>query len=257
MTRFALLILVLFSLISGACSRRTDKLDHSNLIPEKEMVSILTDIHISDGLLTLPKIHEMYSSLDTTKAYIQVIEKHGYSKAAWDKTLKYYFIRKPKNLINIYDKVLGILSERESLEEKAVLIEQTRISNLWKGKDLYCYPELSTTDSARFDLNLTVTGSFALEFSATLFPDDQSVNPRFTAYTCNADSVETGKKKYVNAINYIKDGRPHTYRIVISVPEKARLQFIGNLYYFDNHPDDCEKHMIIRTISFTYSSVVL
>lgn len=257
MTRLALFILILFSLIEGACSRRTDKLDHSYMIPEKELVSILTDIYISDGLLTLPKIHDMYSSLDSVTAYIQVIEKHGYSKATWDKTLKYYFIRKPKTLINIYDKVLGILSERESLEEKAVLVEQARISNLWKGKDLYYYPELSTTDSTRFDLNLTVAGTFALEFTTTLFPDDQSLNTRLNAYTCNADSLETGKKKYVRAINYIKDGRPHTYRIVISVPEKSKLQFRGNLFYFDNHPDDGEKHMIIRTISFTYSSVVL
>lgn len=227
------------------------------MIPEKELVSILTDIYISDGLLTMPKIHDMYSSLDSIETYIQVIKTHGYSKAAWDKTLKYYFIRKPKNLISIYDKVLGILSEKESLEEKAVLLEQARISNLWRGKDLYYYPGFSINDTARFDLNLTVVGTFALEFTATLFPDDQSVNTRIFAYTCNADSLATGKKTYLREIKYIKDGRPHTYRIVVSVPEQTKLQFRGNLYYFDNHPDDGEKHISIRTISFTYSSVVL
>ena len=67
----------------------------------------MTDIHLADGLLILPKIKTMYSSLDSITAYTQIIEKHGYTKEIMDKTMKYYFIKDPKKLNKIYDQVLG------------------------------------------------------------------------------------------------------------------------------------------------------
>jgi len=254
MTRFVLLILIVLSFIAGSCSSRKNKLDHSNLIPEKELVSLLNDIYISGGLLTLPKINAMYSSLDSISTYIQVIEKHGYTKQTMDKTIKYYLVKNPKKLIKIYDQVLGILSEKESLAEKATLLEQARISNLWRGKDLYSFPDSSEINPGTFEINPGVTGTYTLQFTATLFPDDQSVNPRITVYSCNSDSIETGKRKYIKTINYIKDGQPHTYSLVLIVPDKTKQQFRGCFFDFDNHPDEWAKHLIIRAISFTYSS---
>lgn len=254
MTRFTLLILLFLSLVTGSCSGRKNKLNQSNLIPEKELVPLLADIYITDGLLTLPKIHAMYSSLDSIATYIQVIEKHGYTKETMDRTIKYYFIKNPKKLIKIYDQVLGILSEKESLAVKALLLEQAHISNLWRGKDIYSIPDSLATDPGIFDINLGVTGTYTLVFNVTLSPDDQSVNPRLTAYTCNPDSIDTGKKKYIKTINYIKDGRSHTYRLIVNVPDNTKLQFRGCLFDLDNHPDAWTKHLIIRAISFTYSS---
>src|ERR1035437_8251380 len=107
--RFALLMLMMISLLTGSCSGRKNKLDDKNLIPEKELVSLLTDIHLADGLLTLPKINSWTSSLDSISTYYQVIEKHGYTKEIMDKTIKYYFINDPQKLNKIYDQVLGIL----------------------------------------------------------------------------------------------------------------------------------------------------
>jgi hypothetical protein len=91
-------------------------------------------------------------------------------------------------------------------------------------------------------------------FSVTLFPDDQSVNPRITAYSCHPDSIETGKRNYFETINYIKDGQPHTYTLIVSVPKNTTLHFKGWLYDFDNHPDEWEKHVSIENISITYTS---
>lgn len=252
-----ILILILFSLIAGSCSSRKNKPDNRNLIPEKELVSILTDVHIAGGLLTLPEIRYMFSSLDSITTYYQIIEKHGYSKETMDKTLKYYFIKNPKKLIKIYDQVLGILSESESLVEKEVIVEQGRINNQWTGKEYYFSPDLSVSDSARFDIPLNRTGIYTLIFSVILFPDDQSVNPRITAYSCHPDSIETGKRDYIETINYIKDGQPHTYTLILKVPENKALHFRGRFYDFDNRPDEWEKHVIIENISFTYTSAAV
>jgi hypothetical protein len=253
MTRFTLLILILFSLIGGSCSGRKNKLDRSNLIPEKELVSILKDVYISNGLLTLPSIRHWFPSLDSLSLYQQITEKHGYSKESMDKTMKFYFIKKPKKLIKIYDQLLGIISEQESLIEKELILLQGHISNLWTGKEYYSFPDPSANDSTQFDIPLKAAGIYKLKFSATLFPDDQSVNPRITAYSCHSDSIETGKKNYIKTINYIKDGQPHTYTLIVNVPDNANLHLKGRFYDFDNRTDVWEKHVRIENISITFT----
>ena len=40
--------------------------------------------------------------------------------------MKYYFIKNPKKLIKIYDQVLGILSEMESLVEKEAVMAEAQ-----------------------------------------------------------------------------------------------------------------------------------
>jgi hypothetical protein len=257
MIRFAFLILILFSLLAGSCSDRKNKPDKRNLIPEKELVPILVDIHIANGLFTLQKINFWYSSLDSITSYYQIIEKHGYTKEIMDKTMKYYFLNNPRRLNKIYDQALVILSEMESRVEKESIIEQGRISKLWPGRDFYSFPNTTGNDSTLFDITLIRTGIYTLSFSATLYPDDQSVNPRVIAYLSHPDSIETGRRRYIKTIVYIKDGQPHTYILTVPVPEKTILHLRGWLYNFDNLPYGLEKHAKIENISFTYRSVAV
>jgi hypothetical protein len=254
MTRIAFLILIIISVMAGSCTGRKSKLDRKNLIPEKEMISIMTDIHLADGLLSIPSINSKYSSLDSVIAYSQVIQKHGYTKEMMDKTMKYYFIKEPKKLIRIYDKVQSILSEMDSRVEKESIIFLARVSNQWPGKDFYSIPSLKGNDSTRFDVILPKSGYYNLTFSVTLYPDDQSVNPRPTAYTIPIDSLDSGKKMYGKSINYLKDGRPHTYNLNFHIPENKIRHLRGWLYDFDNTSLVQEKHIKIENITLTYSS---
>jgi hypothetical protein len=227
------------------------------MIPEKELTSIITDLYISDGLLTLPRINHWYYQLDSLSVYKTVIEKHGYTKEAMDKTLKYYFIKKPKKLIKIYDQVLAVLSEMESRYEKEVILMQSKLSNLWKGKDIYAFPDASGNDSTDFAITVVNPSSYTLKFTVTLYPDDQAINPRMTAYTCNPDSIETGKRHYYKTISYIKDGQPHTYSLIINALKKSDYHFRGLLFNSDKVQDDCGRHLTIEDISFTYTTAAL
>jgi hypothetical protein len=257
MTRFAFLILIIISLMNGSCSGRKNKLDKRNMIPEKELVSVLTDIHISEGLLILPKINYRYNTHDTINSYSLVLEKHGYSKEDMDRTIKYYFIKNPKKLIKIYDQVLGILSENESLVNKELNIERSHFENLWPGKDFYSFPDLSGNDSTMFDININKAGVYTLTFTVSLFPDDQSSKPRLTLYSCNPDSIETGKRRYIKTVDYIKDGRPHTYILTVPVQESTVYHLRGWLYDFDNPSLSLKKHVKIENISLAFSAMVV
>jgi hypothetical protein len=257
MTRFILLILILLTVAAGACSSRKNKLDHRNMIPEKELTSIITDLYISDGLLTLPRIHHWYSPLDSLSTYNEVIVKHGYTKEAMDKTMKYYFIKNPKKLIKIYDEVLAVLSEMESRYQKEVTIMQSKISNLWSGPEFYSSFDSSEADSTDFDTNVGTSGVYALTFTVTVYPYDESVNPRLTAFTCHPDSIDTGKRHYIKTINYIKDGLPHTYYVTVNVLNRSDYHLRGLLYDYDNCQEGWGKHFTIEKIYYTYSSLAL
>jgi hypothetical protein len=255
MIRFTFLILILYSLIACSCSGRKSKLDRKNLIPEDELVSILTETYITDGLLATSNIRSMFSSFDSLSVYNHIFEEHGYSQEIMDKTIKYYFIKNPRKLIKIYDKVLGILSEMESRVEKEIVLSKEHTLNLWPGQEFYSFPDPSGSDSTKFEITLMKTGTYRLSVTATLSPDDQSVNPRITAFSCHPDSIETGKRDYIKPFYFIKDGRPHTYTIIFNVAVKKTLYIRGCLYDYDNHPDDWAKHMILQNISITHSLV--
>jgi hypothetical protein len=256
MVRLTFFMVIIIALIAGGCFGGKSKPDKKNLIPDKDLISLLTDIHIADGLLTLPRINGWFSNFDSITTYVQVIEKHGYTKEMMDKTMNYYFVNDPKKLNKIYDQVLGILSEMESRIKKQSAVELAKISNLWRGKDFYSFPSASGKDSTMFDATLNRPGLYKLTFSVTLFPEDQSVNPRPFAYTCSADSIETGKRRYLTSIEYLKDGRPHTYNLPFQVT--STLSYMkGWLIYFENQHDDLVKHIHIENISLTFSSQVV
>ena len=87
-----------------------------------------------------------------------------------DKTMKYYFIKNPKKLIKIYDKVLGILSEMESRVQKDIQKSKPVPDNLWPGHESYSFPDPSGADSAFFDISLTKPGSYTLYCKGHSFP---------------------------------------------------------------------------------------
>jgi hypothetical protein len=197
-----------------------------------------------------------YNGLDSISTYNYIIEKHGYTREAFDKTLKYYFFKNPKKLIKIYDKVLGILSEMESRAQKDLTKIKEHSGGVWLGFDSYFYPDPSGSDSVHFDLTLTRAGVYTLTSTVILFPDDQSLNPRFTAFSCHPDSISTGRRDYIKTpVRYIKDGQPHRYSFVFKVPVKTSLHVRGKLYDYDNNPGIWEKHLIIKNISVIYSLV--
>ena len=252
-TRVAFAALILISLLIGGCGRQKIKVDKKNLIPEKELISLLVDIYIADGLLSDQRIKLRFSSLDSISAYYQVIENHGYTKEMMDKTMQYYFKKDSKQLNKIYDQVLGILSEMESRVQKDYRNEQIRLSNLWPGKDFYAMPSITGKDSANFVLPDTKPGTYTISFTTILYPDDQTINPRPGIYLVAHDSLLTGKREYFKSFEYLKDGRPHTYNIVMNVPHDKTIEIRGSL--FDVHNMNVMwRHYIIENIVLTFKA---
>jgi hypothetical protein len=257
MIRFITISLLILLLISGSCSSRKNRVEHSNLIPEKELVDLITELYLTDGLLSIPKTSQLYSLSDTLKAHLDVLKMHGYTKEIMDMTLKYYYIKKPKELIKIYDQALGILSEMQSRYEAEVAQIQSRIANIWDGESSYLLPEIPANDSASFVLKAKSQGVYSLTYTVTLSPVDQSFNTRPLVYMCHPDSISTGKRHYVETIKYIKDGLPHIYNLNIKVLEKSNFYIRGLFYDSENGPDKSDGVLRIEKINLTFTPGLL
>lgn len=256
MLRFKSIVLPLaFFLLLPAVSCHNKvkaKAEHKNIIPENELISILTDFYIADGLFSLPEIRSRFSYRDSVLNYIDIIESHGYTYDAMNSTIKYYFVRKPKKLIKIYDEVVAKLTELESMYEQEVASAEAASKNLWKGKQAYIFPDTSLSSGTEFSLPINSLITFTLEFTITVFPYDETINPCFTAWYCNADSSDTGRRTWLPTIKYLKDGQPHTYTITEKPGFKGSVLLKGLLLDSGNNPPASGIHATISKITFTY-----
>jgi len=241
--KFLIASMLVLLLSFNSCTNEKDQ----ELIPEDVFSDILYEVHLGNGLLTEPEVRNIFSERDTLRNYLDIIDRYGYSKEQMENTLNYYFSKKPKKLIKIYDRNIGKLSEMESLLLKAQQ-PVPDFTNLWQGKTGFYFPDTITNRKLHFKQILQTSGSYILNFSATVYPDDPSFNPHFTVLTFNADSLETGKKNYMSCTKYFKDGLPHTYSVTIRVNDQFPVVLSVNFFNHNNSPELGQPHAKISDI---------
>jgi len=241
---------VFFVIMAVACKNNGGS-EKGNIIPEKTLISILTDVYLADGLLSLDQINDMFSSRDSVTNYIGIIESYGYTKRSMDNTIKYYIIKKPKRLIRIYDQALSRLSKMESLlRDDPALTEGSEPAQVMVDSS-HILPDPEGAEKPGFDFVLTPSGYYNLEFTVTVYPDDKSVNPCFTAILSSADTTRLQTLKYLPTINYQKNGLPYTHAVSGKIEGNETLLLKGWFYDYENKPDIQGQHAIIENISFS------
>lgn len=240
--------LMLCALAAASCVNPKDKIPHDDLIPEKTFISILGDIYLANGMLSVPDVRRQFASRDSVLNFIDIIENYGYSYEKMNNTLNYYFISKPKKLIRIYDQVIGKMTEMESAMQEQILRQSQAESRRATMTSVYNFPDPGKSEEPGIRMFINTAGTYTLSFKATVYPDDQSYNPRFSAWLVDADSIETGVRKWLPAVQYTKDGHPHHY--VVDWKLKAdRPVILRSLYYsHDSNISEGEKHARIEVL---------
>ncbi|MDQ1332686.1 MAG: hypothetical protein QG576_721 [Bacteroidota bacterium] len=248
--RVIILTTLFIAIMSGACNNKGG-IDKGDLIPEKVFISILTDVYLADGLLSLSQINDRFSSKDSVTNYIEIIESYGYTKRSMDNTVKYYIVNKPKRFIRIYDQVLGHFSKMESLlidePDKTLVYEPNPFDVNYSHK----LPDPEGSEKPGFDFVLTPPANYNLTFTVTVYPDDKSVNPCFTAFLCNADTTKIQRVEFLPLIKYQKNGLPYTHTISGRIEGNDTLILKGWFYDYENRPDIQGQHALIENISFS------
>ncbi len=83
------------------------------VIPQEDMVDIIVDIHLTDGLLTLNHVRRKLAKKDTSNYYDKIFDQYGYTRADFDTSI-YYYSMNIDDYDNIYAEVLNRLNEMET-----------------------------------------------------------------------------------------------------------------------------------------------
>lgn len=220
-------VFIIILMAAASCAGRRNKAEHKGLIPVDDLTSILTDAYLADGLLAIPEVRYKFNEGDTLQSYMDVIASHGYTRDEMDRTMRYYFIRKPKRLVKIYDKVLGKLSEMESIADKDLLTFSSKSLNIWPGEPFYHLSGPDSTDIPWVDLQGDFYGTIHLTFTITIYPGDQTADPHVGFWFSHSDSAAIEKRAGFPPVKLLKDGRPHSYSLTMVNPFPGRSRLRG------------------------------
>ncbi|MGQ9621138.1 MAG: DUF4296 domain-containing protein, partial [Bacteroidales bacterium] len=243
----AVTVAILFiMLLFLSCSGEKGHIKKNETIPPKELVSMLTDLYLADGLLSYPPVKNNFISKDSTLNYIDVINAHGYTKEKVDLTIHYYLLNNPKKLEKIYDQVIARLSEIQSrLEAEEITASPF---NLWNLRSSFTIPSDGVQNKIWFSIPVKDTGMYQFIFSAIVYPDDQSLSLRTNIFFWHADSSETGVRDYWVPSYYINDGEEHEYTISRKLTDTSFTHINGWLLDHDFQPGLWTKHVKISGI---------
>lgn len=229
----------------------TGKPGRKMLVPDDDLVAILTDTYLTAGMLDLYTMRNTWSQRDSILNYIDVIESHGFTFEQFEVTLRYYFINKPRKLSKIYDRVTGNLLELETVAMTENKPADSVGENLWTGRPRYNFPEDFTRDPVWFDIPVEEPGDYMLNADIRVFEDDQSLNPRVTVYFSYQDSTGEERRDYWDEISLQKDGQFRKVQLNQKLDSIPGVRLRGWLLNHDNQPGKWEKHARVANIRIT------
>jgi len=117
-SRNLLLLFCLFLLIAAGCSKKT-QITGKEFIPREELVDLLVDLHLIDGITNDRKFYRKYEGVDSIDMVGPILEKYHVSKEMFDTTM-YEYSRYPEIFDQVYNDVLmklNIMLDENDLEQ--------------------------------------------------------------------------------------------------------------------------------------------
>jgi hypothetical protein len=244
--RILIIILASITVLNSCKSRDKNKV----LVPVNELVDVLTELYVADGLLLFPAIRSHFIAKDSILNHIDIIKKHGYTKERMDYTLRYYFEKNPKKLENIYDQVLTKLNEMDTFLEKEISFKNQNPANLWNSSFFIYIPESGAKNPVWFSVPAKDTGNYILEFTSTVFRDDKSLNPRITVFFWRGDSSKPENRINWPEVALPKDGQSHVYSLSNRKSDSTFTRAGGWLLNSDPKKGRWAKHAKFENIIF-------
>jgi uncharacterized protein DUF4296 len=106
------ILFLIIPMVLLSCS--TDDELPKDIIPENEMVNVLTEIELTQALIKL-KFSDKDTLVNQTQLFNEVYTEHNTSEEQFNKSLDYYS-KQPKVLDSIYVRVVTKLSEKQAKE---------------------------------------------------------------------------------------------------------------------------------------------
>lgn len=246
--------LLIVCIVVFACTRKKSKMA---VIPEKEMITIIKDMHIADGTFMVSKRRSELMNADSVNYYDPIFEKYGYTRSQFDSSIAYYST-KPEILTKIYDQVLEELSVYEAEVEKKMkekYVYNVDV-NLFNDKVSWDLPQDGAQEKIDFNIPIEGTGTYSISAEIKMYEDDESTNPRITAYFFNDDGSRHGKRRYFPSTAIEKNNASNLYLITQVLTDTSFHELRGNILDHSNRVGNWKKHAEIRNIKVTYKKEI-
>lgn len=245
--RIATLFLIGIILVITGCNRNRP-------ISKKEMARILKDFYLVDGTVYATSQGRYADSIDY---YSNILESHGYTRAQFDSSLKYYSA-KTDEFNDILDRVIMELQKMEDkyIDKKLSPPNQSDNkpgNNLWPHSTTWdMATDYTKNPSLGFDLPLCGAGKYTLSFDAQFFPDDSSKNCRMYIFFYLENNTPEGVRIDPILKSYPKDGKIHHYSFTLTLKDQIASHLKGWLYDQGNPKPNFKRHAIFSNISITH-----
>ena len=229
MNRIALILIILFLTACGDKSKR-------NIIPRKDLVPMLVDLHIADAIALDNSVRDMLNNPDSASIYESVFRKYGYEKWQFDSTMKYYVLH-TKKYRSIYDEVFAELSRRENkIKSQTDIIYKRKTDIVWNQKQIIEVKGDSSRFPRDFIIPIDSTGKYAIHGRIRMDKSDQSKDPVLQAYFFSGDSVHKLPRIYFPEAKIYKTKYLREYLITKTLNDTA-YKFIGITPVKNNNTD--------------------
>ncbi|HEY4786625.1 MAG TPA: DUF4296 domain-containing protein [Bacteroidales bacterium] len=235
---------LLLAAVAGLWSCKPDP-QSKYLIPRKQFIEVLTDIYLVDGYYMI-NYNAFTRHKDTTNFYNDILKRHGYTKANFDSTLKYYSQR-TKKFDAVYDEVITNLNKLQQEVYQLQLYSDTS-RNLFKKKEVWHLPKDGEREMIPFKIAIKDTGLYTIVVQLRLYSDDQAEDPHLTAYFWYDDGTKNGHIEYFPFIKY----KPTDRLVVLSTKKRNRNKKVthikGWILNHDNIDQHFKKHVDVQAI---------
>lgn len=233
---------------------------NSYIIPEKDMVKILTKIYLTDGI-TLSSAHSNLYGHDTIAYYEPIIQSFGYTTTQFDSSIKYYS-KKTEKFDIIFDKVvleLTRLQDKEKLQNEPSMLDASDPNgNLWPLKAQWDMAiDHTTNPHLGFDIPVQGLGDYTFSFDAQVFPDDEAVDVRHYIFFYFDDGTPVGVRENSILSPYIKDGNVHSFAYTFTLKNLQITHLKGWLYDHGSTDNTFKRHAVYSNFKVTYTPKVI
>ncbi|MDR0415489.1 MAG: DUF4296 domain-containing protein [Prevotellaceae bacterium] len=219
---------LLFLLAVAACEGKKH-------IPERKLVKILAEMHLTDALLEETRLSAQLSwRPDSTAVYVAILDKYGYTTEQLYSTLTRYGASKSKSE-KLYDKVCKQLEKQQSRARSRVEDLHSQ-QNRWTQEEEYTFSG-SDNDTSRLPFSIPVEGlgEYILEANVALYGGDSATRPRMTMYLY-AEAVDSVLLQVEQEVQHGEDGRD--YSLAIANRDSAATHVRG--YVFNRDSDSLD-----------------
>ena len=241
---------IIFLMLTFSCADKEKTIRKKDIIPKEDLIIILADIHIADGIMNMPKYLNKYPGRDTLSNYNDIFINHGYSREIFDKTLKYY-ANHPDDFELLYDDVLSNLSKFESEinSQRFAIDNSDNSSNLWKDAMEWKLPQNGKRNKITFSIPIDKQGFYIIRVRIKMNKDDASVNPRLSAYFWYDNGTGNGKRYHFPETKIKKNDTWRYYIISLKTRDPKITHLKGFILNDDNDGTDWEKNVEVENIS--------